>query len=254
VNLMDRFRLDDKVAIVTGSGRGIGRGIALGCADAGADVVITARRQEDIDEVVAAVEAKGRRALGVAADITDRATIQALVDAAIGTFGRLDLWVTNAGGSNHDGTFAFADFPDWHWDAQIELNLTQHFLAAKACAPVMGPGSSLVGIASTAALHPSVRFAGYGAAKAAMIHLTTTLSVELAPLGIRANVVSPGIVPTESLQRVGGIGEESHGALANTVPLGRLGEPDDIAAAVVYLASPAAGWVTGQNLVVSGGR
>lgn len=251
---MDRFRLDGRVAIVTGSGRGIGRGIALGCADAGADVVVTARRQDDIDEVVAAVADRGRRALGFTADIRERDTIPMLVSRAMEEFGRLDLWVTNAGGSNHDGTFAFTEFPEWHWDAQLELNLTQHFLAAKACAAVMQPGSSIIGIASTAALHPSVRFAAYGAAKAAMIHLAGTLSMELAPQGIRANVVSPGIVPTESLLRVGGMGEDRHDALAATVPLGRLGDPDDIAAAVVYLASPAAGWVTGQNLVVHGGR
>jgi 7-alpha-hydroxysteroid dehydrogenase len=254
MSLLDRFRLDGRVGVVTGSGRGIGRGIALGLADAGADVVITARRRADVDDVVAEVTARGRRAVGVAADIRERATIDLLVRRAMEDLGRLDIWVTNAGGSNHDGTFAFTDFPEWHWDAQLELNLTQHFLAAKACATVMGPGSSLIGIASTAALHPAVRFAAYGAAKAAMIHLTSTLAAELAPQGIRANAVSPGIVPTESLERVGGIGEDRLPALAGTVPLGRLGHPDDIAAAVVYLASPAADWVTGQNLVVSGGR
>jgi 3-oxoacyl-[acyl-carrier protein] reductase len=119
----------------------------------------------------------------------------------------------------------------------------------------MQPGSSLVGIASTAALGPSPRYAAYGAAKAGMIHLAKTLAMDLAPKGIRSNIVSPGIIPTESLTRVGGVTtDEQLSAMTKTVPLGRLGTPDDIAAAVLYLVSPAGSWVTGQNVVVSGGR
>lgn len=253
-SLLDRFRLDGYVAVVTGSGRGIGRGIALGMADAGADVVVTARRQNEIDAVVAEVEAKGRRAVGVAGDITDPDFVHALVTRAVDQLGRLDVWVSNAGGSEHKGTYKFTDMPLEHWDAQLDLNLRPHFVAAQACAAVMGPTGSLLGISSTSALGPSVRFAAYGAAKAAMNQLTQTLAIELAPMGIRANALAVGIVPTESLRTIGGIQDEMLPELAKAVPLGRLGDPSDVAAAAVYLASPAGSWVTGQTLAVSGGR
>ena len=162
--------------------------------------------------------------------------------------------MSNAGGSEHKGTYRVTDMPDEHWDAQLALNLRPHFVAAKACAEVMGPGSSLIGISSTSALGPSPRFAAYGAAKAGMQQLTQTLAIELAPKGIRANALAVGIVPTESLRTIGGIQDDDLPELAKSVPLGRLGDPSDVAAAAVYLASPAASWVTGQTLAVSGGR
>jgi 7-alpha-hydroxysteroid dehydrogenase len=253
-SLLDLFRLDGKVAVVTGSGRGIGRGIAIGLADCGADVVITARRVEEIDEVVSQVEARGRRALGIAGDITDAGVVQGLVDSAMAVMGRLDIWVSNAGGSEYKGSYPTLEMPDEHWDAQFALNLRPHFIAAKACARVMQPGSSIVGISSTATLSPSPRFAAYGAAKAAMNHLTRTLSVDLAPQGIRANAVAVGVVPTESLRTIGKATDESLAAMAKAMPLGRLGDPKDVAAAVVYLSAPSGEWVTGQTLVVNGGR
>jgi len=239
---------------VTGSGRGIGRGIALGLAEVGADVVVTARRTAEIGAVVAGVRDRGRRAIGVAGDVTDADFIRGLVERTVDGLGRLDVWVSNAGGSEHKGTYAVVDMPDEHWDAQFALNLRPHFVAAKACAAVMEPGSSLVGISSTSALGPSPRFAGYGAAKAGMQQLTQTLAIELAPRGIRANALAVGIVPTESLRVIGKIADDQLPGLAATVPLGRLGDPMDVAAAVVYLVSPAGSWVTGQTLTVSGGR
>ena len=253
-SLLDRFRLDGYVAVVTGSGRGIGRGVALGLAEAGADVVVTARRQEEIDAVVAEVQERGRRAIGVNGDITDPEFVHALVDRAVAELGRLDIWVSNAGGSEHKGTYSFTDMPIEHWDAQLDLNLRPHFVAAQACARVMGDTGSLIGISSTSALGPSARFAAYGAAKAAMNQLTQTLAIELAPKGIRANSLAVGIIPTESLRTIGGIQDEMLPELAKQVPLGRLGDPMDIAAAAVYLSSPAGSWVTGQTLAVSGGR
>jgi 7-alpha-hydroxysteroid dehydrogenase len=252
-SLLDRFRLDGRVAVVTGSGRGIGRGIALGMAEAGADVVVTARRAHEVEAVTEEIRALGRRAVGVLADITADDTIQMLVQRAVSELGRLDVWVSNAGGSEHKGNFATLDMPDEHWDAQFALNLRPHFRAAKACAVVMEPGSSLIGISSTASLGPSLRYAAYGAAKAGMNQLTRTLSVELARQGIRANSLAVGTVPTESLRTIGGVVDEALPDLAKTVPLGRLGDPRDVAAAAVYLASPAASWVTGQTIAVSGG-
>jgi NAD(P)-dependent dehydrogenase (short-subunit alcohol dehydrogenase family) len=253
-SIIDRFRLDGRVAVVTGSGRGIGRGIALGLAAAGADVVVTARRTAEVDAVTAEVRALGRRAIGVLADITDDDAIPMLVDRAVADLGRLDVWVSNAGGSEHKGHYATLEMPDEHWDAQFALNLRPHFRAAKACAAVMDPGSSIIGISSTSSLGPSLRFAAYGAAKAGMNQLTSTLALDLAPLGVRANSIAVGIVPTESLRTIGGIEEEAIAKMARSVPLGRLGDPMDVAAAVVYLSSPAASWVTGQTIAVNGGR
>jgi NAD(P)-dependent dehydrogenase (short-subunit alcohol dehydrogenase family) len=252
-DLMQLFRMDGMVAVVTGAGRGIGRGIALGFADAGADVIVTARRSEDLDEVVARVVERGRRAVAVVADITDAAAVPLLISTALDTFGHLDTWVSNAGTSDHPGNFAFNDFPEWHWDAQLTLNLRPHFVAAQACAKVMQPGSSLIGISSIAALKPAVNFAAYGAAKAGMNSLAVTMATELAPQGIRSNVISPGVVPTEATKRVGNVSDERLAATARALPSRRLGTPTDIAAAAVWLASPAGSWVTGQNIVVSGG-
>ena len=156
-SLLDSFRLDGKVAVVTGSGRGIGRGIAIGLAECGADVVVTARRTDEIDAVVAEIEARGRRAIGVAGDITDAEMVRGLVTHAVAEMGRLDIWVSNAGGSEYKGTYSTLEMPDEHWDAQFDLNLRPHFIAAKACATVMQPGSSIIGISSTSTLGPSPR-------------------------------------------------------------------------------------------------
>ena len=252
-DLMGLFRLDGAVAVVTGAGRGIGRGIARGLADAGADVVVTARRDHELDEVAARIVARGRRAVKVVADITADDTVPRLVEAATTALGGLDVWVSNAGTSAHPGHFSFAEFPAWHWDAQIALNLRPHFIAARACADVMAPGSSIIGISSIASLRASVNFAAYGAAKAGMNNLAVTLAAELGPKGIRANVVSPGSVPTESTYTIGHVTEDMLPAIAQRIPIRRLGTPTDIAAAVVWLASPAGSWVTGQNIIVSGG-
>lgn len=254
LNILDMFRLDEQVAVVTGAGRGIGRGIAIALADAGASVVVTSRSTDEIDDTVATIESRGGQASAVAADITAADTVGELVTHAMDTHGRIDTWVSNAGGSEHQGNFAFADYPEWHWDAQLALNLTPHFRAAKACMEVMQAGSSIIGISSIASLRAAVNFAGYGAAKAAMNNLTQTLSIELAPLGIRANAVSPGNVPTRSTTTIGGTAVEDIPKMAARIPLGRLGLPVDIAAAVLWLVSPAGSWVTGQNIVVAGGQ
>ncbi len=253
-DLMKLFRLDGAAVVVTGAGRGIGRGIALGMADAGADVVVTARRENELDEVCARIAERGRRAIKVVADITNDETVPRLIEAATTELGGVDCWVSNAGTSDHPGKFAFEDFPAWHWDAQLALNLRPHFLAASACAKIMQPGSSIIGISSIASLRAAVNFAAYGAAKAGMNSLTVTLATELGPKGIRANAVSPGNVPTESTFTIGGITEEMLPAIAKMIPIRRLGTPTDIAAACVWLASPAGSWVTGQNIVVSGGQ
>ncbi len=252
--VLDLFRLDDHVAVVTGAGRGIGRGIAIALADAGAHVVLTSRSHDELTGAASEIAARGGSAGVLPGDITDPATIDRLVEHTMAEHGRLDTWVTNAGGSEHQGNFAFEDFPLWHWDAQFELNLRPHFVAARACMEVMEPGSSIIGVSSIASLRAAVHFAAYGAAKAGMNNLTQTMAIELAPRGIRANAVLPGNVPTRATTTVGGTAPEDIPAMARRIPLGRLGLPVDIGAAVLWLASPAASWVTGQSIVVAGGQ
>lgn len=252
--ILDLFRLDGQVAVVTGAGRGIGRGIAIALADAGAHVVLTSRSEPELQSAASEIDRRGGSADVVAGDITDPSTIEGLVEHAMSEHGRLDTWVTNAGGSEHQGNFKFEDFPLWHWDAQIELNLRPHFVAARACMDVMQPGSSIIGISSIASLRAAVNFAGYGAAKAGMNNLTQTLAIELGPRGIRANAVLPGNVPTRATTTIGGTAPEDIPAMARRIPLGRLGLPVDIAAAVLWLTSPAGSWVTGQCIVVAGGQ
>ena len=252
-DLVNQFRIDGKIAIVTGASRGIGEGIAIGLADAGAHVIITARDEGRLKSVEKTINDRGGCCSVLVGDITEEETIIGLVNNAIDNHGKLDIWVSNAGTSDHPGSFPFEDFPAWHWDQQIELNLRPHFVAARVCAEIMKPGSSIIGISSIAGIRPAVRFAAYGAAKAGMNNLTETLSIELAPKGIRANVVSPGQVPTEATTRVGGVPPEEFKNLASRIPLGRVGTPMDIAAVVLYLVSEAGSWVTGQNIVVDGG-
>lgn len=243
--------MDGQVAVVTGSGQGIGRGIAWGLADAGCDVVINARRQEDLDVTAAGIEERGRRAAIFCADIIDRS--DDLAQLAVDQFGRLDVWVNNVGGSNEKRTWALVDTPDDIFRSQLEFNLTTAFQGCKAAAARMPDGGAIINISSGAGMRGSPFTGPYAAAKAGMLNMTETLSIELGPRKIRCNAVSPGPVVTEAFHQVLGT-EGAEEAIAATVPLGFLGTPDDIAGAVVYLASPAARWVTGRNILCAGGR
>lgn len=251
MNLLDRFRLDDMSAVVTGSGQGIGRAIAWGLADAGCDVVVNARRLSDLEVTAGGIEERGRRAVIVAGDIRDLS--ESLAQRAIDDFGSLDIWVNSVGGSDDKTVQQLVDTSDEIWRAQLELNLTTTFQGSKAAARRMAAGGVIVNIASGAGTRGSPFTGPYAAAKAGMINLSQTLALELAPRGIRVNTVSPGPVATEAFLEVLGVGDRLD-ELTRTIPLGRMGTPDDIAAAVVYLASPAAEWVTGEHLLVAGGR
>jgi len=251
MSILEQFRLDGKVAVVTGSGQGIGRAIAWGLADAGCDLVLNARRSADVAATASGVEARGRRALQAPGDIRDFS--EELAERTVAEFGRIDIWVNNVGGSDEKTVRELIDTPDATWRAQLELNLTTAFQGAKAAATRMSSGGVLINIASGAGTRGSPRTGPYAAAKAGMLNLTQTLALELAGRGIRVNAVSPGPVATEAFREVLGVSDRLD-ELAATIPLGRLGTPDDIAAAVVYLASPAASWVTGQNILVAGGR
>jgi NAD(P)-dependent dehydrogenase (short-subunit alcohol dehydrogenase family) len=248
--LLDRFDLSGRVAVVTGSGQGIGRAIAWGLADAGCDVVINARRIDDLQTTAAGIDQRGRQALVVAGDIRDFS--ETLADRAMERFGRIDVWVNNVGGSDEKTTRALVDTPDDVFRAQLELNLTTAFQGCKAAATRMQPGGSIVNISSGAGTRGSPFTGPYAAAKAGMNNLTETLALELAP-NVRVNTVAPGPVATEAFEAVLNTAGQLD-AIAATIPLGRMGTPDDIAAAVLYLASDAASWVTGQLILVAGGR
>jgi 7-alpha-hydroxysteroid dehydrogenase len=254
VGLLDRFRLDGTVAVVTGSGRGIGRGIALGLAEAGADVAVTGRRADEVAVVAAEVEARGRRALALPVDLREDGSSERLAQAATHALGPVGVWVNNAGGSDVKTVQPLAETSDDTFRSMLEMNLVVAFQGARAAAARMRPGGCIVNIASGAGMRAAPNTGAYGAAKAGVLNLTLTLAAELAPRGIRVNAVSPGPVPTEAFRNVLDFSDQQLRALAATVPLGRLGTPEDIAAAVLYLASPAAAWVTGQNILVSGGR
>ena len=248
--MIDLFDLTGRVAVVTGSGQGIGRAIAWTLADAGCDVVINARRLNDLEVTAAGVESRGRSALIVAGDIRDLS--EELADRAMERFGRIDIWVNNVGGSDEKTTRALVDTPDDVFRAQLELNLTSAFQGCKAAAKRMKPGSSIVNISSGAGTRGSPFTGPYAAAKAGMNNLSETLALELAP-SIRVNTVAPGPVATEAFDEVLNTAGQLE-AIASTIPLGRMGTPNDIAGAVLYLASDAASWVTGQLILVAGGR
>lgn len=257
MGILDRFRLDGEVAVVTGAGKGIGRAIAIALAEAGADVALASRTQADLDGVAKEIEALGRRALPLVTDATDSAALEKLAQETIAQLGKLTIWVNNAGGIPDATPRYLTRTPEENFDAQIALNLKAVWMGSSVAARHMAEGGgAIVNISSRSAYGPQVKNGPYGAAKAAVNSLTTTLAVEVAPK-IRVNAVAPGPVPTENFDECMGTDtdEKREKLLAMIgIPMGRYGEPEDIAAAVVFMASPAASWVTGQCLYVTGGR
>ena len=255
MNILEDFSLRGKRAVVTGGGKGIGRGIALCLAEAGADVLVTARTETEINSVAEEINSLGSTGHARVADVTQSGALDALASDAAEVMGGLDIWVNNAGGLP-DGTPRYLTRTESEqWQAQIDLNLTAVFHGCVAAAAHMGEGSSIINISSTAARGGQLKNGPYGASKAAVNSLTETFSLELAPK-IRVNAISPGPVPTQNfIDSVGYEGERKDMIDKQMrIPLGRIGSERDIGAAVVYFASPAASWVTGQVLLVNGGR
>jgi 7-alpha-hydroxysteroid dehydrogenase len=249
--ILDRFGIEGKVAIVTGAGLGIGRGIAIGLAEAGADVAVAARTRSDLEEVADRIRALGRRALVVPTDVTDLAACEHLVEATVGEFGRLDILVNNAGGAmpraamdTSEGymarTFAF--------NVTAPLTLTK--LAARQIVDTAGHGA-VVNISSRSASMTQTMFVAYGAAKAALDRLTRNIAPELAPR-VRVNAIDVGGVATRSLDVVL-TDDNLWRQFVEGTPMGRPGEPEDIACAVLYLVSDASSWVTGKVFEIDGG-
>tara|TARA_Y100000588_G_scaffold325979_1_gene360135 strand:- start:129 stop:917 length:789 start_codon:yes stop_codon:yes gene_type:complete len=251
---MDDFRLEGHVGVITGGGRGIGEGIAYAMADAGADVVVAARREGDLARVVEGIEKRGRRGLAVPTDVLDRAAIERLVASAIEAFGKITVWVNNAGGNQDRVVRDLAEMPDAAWDEMIEFNLTSAFLGIRGAIPHMPEGSSIVNIVSGAALNAAPHTGAYGAAKAGVVNMTMTLARELADRRIRVNAIAPGPIVTEQFMETFPMTDEQLERFGKSLPTGRLGDPLDIGAGVVYFASKAGSWVTGQTISINGGH
>jgi 7-alpha-hydroxysteroid dehydrogenase len=254
MNMLDRFRLDGQVAVVTGGGRGIGRGIALALADCGANVVVLARRQHEVDAVAEEIRARGRRALALSADVLDFTQLPKALDRVVAQFGRLDIMVNNAGGNLDRKMHALPDISIEKFDEQLALNMKTKFWGTQQAAARMKDGGRVINIISVAAHRASPGFGVYSAANLGMISMTRTFAAELAPKRITVNCIAPGVVVTEMLVETMKMGEqEAQDMFAKTIPLGRTGTPEDCAAAAVFFASPAAEWITGQFIDVAGG-
>lgn len=246
---LDRFRLDGHVALVTGASSGLGVAIAQGLAEAGADVVLGARRLDKLEQTKALVEGAGRRALCVQTDVTDPDQCTAMVAAAVQEFGKVTILVNNAG-------FGWAkpatrETPD-EFRKVIDINLNGQYWMAQAFGRAVTEGGAIVNISSVLGLRPgAIPQAGYAASKAGLIGLTRDLAAQwTGRKGIRVNAVAPGFFPTEMTDEM----DPQEAEMVKMVtPAGRLGEPYEIADAVVFLSSAAASYITGITLPVDGG-
>jgi 7-alpha-hydroxysteroid dehydrogenase len=250
VSILDRFRVDGQVAVVTGAGRGIGAASAIALAEAGADVVISARTEDQLQEVAAQIEALGRKAHVVTADLNDEAEIRGLAAAAKEAFGRLDIVVNNVGGTMpRDYLSTSVGFLERAFHFNVS---TAHALTTSA-APIMleTGGGSVVNISSVVGKVTGRGYLAYGTAKGALIHYTELAASDLSPR-IRMNAIAVGSIATSALDIVMA-DDTMRTAIENATPLRRLGVTDDIAAAVLYLASPAGSYITGTVLDVHGG-
>jgi 7-alpha-hydroxysteroid dehydrogenase len=249
MGLLDRFRLTDRVAVVTGAGRGIGRGIALAFAEMGAHVVCAARTEKEFGATADAARAMGRRALGVSCDVTDRTQLEHLVEATMAEFGRIDLLVNNAGGFPPMSALD-TDAPSWEWC--LRFNLTSAFLLTRQCLPHMlaGEGGAVLNISSAAGRIVRSGFVAYGTAKAALSFMTRQLAAEFAPR-VRVNALAVGAVETSALAPF--LTGEIRERMEAMTPMRRIGTVEDIALAALWLCSPAGGWVTGKVVEVDGG-
>lgn len=248
--ILDLFRLDDRVAIITGAGRGIGAAIATAFADVGADVVIGARTEAQLLAVAETVKKHGRRAAVVPGDLSTRKGMELLVERALDEFGRIDIVVNNAGGSL---PLPFLQTPESHFNEALLWNVTTAFNLTQLAVPHMlkQGGGSVINIASAIGRFPDRGFCAYGTAKAALIHLTKNLACDLAPK-IRVNAIAPGAIATSALEIVL-TNEAITKEMVSRTPLKRIGRVEDVAAGAVYLASPASAYVTGRVLDIDGG-
>lgn len=255
IALPDLISLDGKVALVTGAGRGIGRAIALRLAEAGAAVAVADLDADLALAVTDEIRAAGGTAEAAPADVSDEADVKSVVRACVDRMGGLDVLVNNAG---IFPTCPVLEMETADFDRVVSVNLRGVFLCTREAALVMadrGGGGAIVNVTSIDALHPSmVGLAHYDASKHAVWGFTKNVALEFAPHGIRVNAVAPGGVLTEGVRDMGADTSEAIAAFSARIPMGRMGDPDEIARAVLFLASPLSEYMTGSQVVVDGGR
>ncbi|NNF56826.1 MAG: glucose 1-dehydrogenase [Rhodothermaceae bacterium] len=250
---LDSFRLDGKVALLTGASRGIGQAIAETFADAGAQVVLSSRKQEALDDVATTIRDAGGEALAVAAHTGDDAAVEALVAQAVDTFGGIDIIVNNAATNPHFGPLLTSEMSQW--DKTYDVNVKGYFRTVRACYDTMRArgGGSVINLASVAAERPQPGMGVYCVSKAAVLMLTDVLAAELAADGIRVNAMIPGFVKTR-FSSVLWQDEAANEATLRLIPQGRMAEPEELAPLALYLASDASRFVTGGHFRIDGGQ
>jgi len=247
------YDLAGRVALVTGASRGIGEAIAVALAAAGARLVLASRKLEGVEVVAKVIRDAGGEALAAACHTGRAAEVEALVDKAKEAFGGVDVLINNAATNPHYGPLLEAD--EGQWDKTFEVNVKGYVHAIRACVPGMRErgGGAIVNVASVAGLAPHSGLGVYGVSKAAVLMLTKTLALELARDNIRVNAIAPGLIQTRFSQALWSTPEAKERAL-RSIPQRRLGQPEDLVGAVLYLASDAARFTTGSVLVVDGGQ
>jgi 3-oxoacyl-[acyl-carrier protein] reductase len=245
--------LNGKVAVVTGASKGIGAGIAKGLGAAGATVVVNyASSKEGAERVVSDIKAKGGKAIAVKGDVAKADDVKRLFDETVRAFGRLDVLVNNAGVYSF---LALEQITEDEFHREFNTNVLGTLLATREASKHFGPnGGSVINLSSVASVRSFPNTAIYSATKSALDSITRVLAAELGPRKIRVNAIAPGVVETEGTHSGGIMGSEFEKTAAATTPLGRIGQPDDIARIAVFLASDAAGWVTGERITASGGN